>query len=401
MITVIHISADYPDIFEPAKTAAIANLIEATHGQFDHRVYSLNRVDIAPVAALGRWMLHDWPGGFRHCGSCANVSSWEYQAPPHGVFMRSVLEALADTIADDIIHQGITPHLILGHKLSIEGIIARRIAARFAVPYGLSLQGNSDRRILSVRRDLHPHYRDIYRNAAVIFPFAPWIKTYCNEVLGLSSGTSVLLPCMTRNDATLTPSVSSGKLAISAFHLRHWHLKNADRIIAAAGLVGRKRQDFRLDIAGGGVAEEQALLEHLIAEDAPGHARLVGEVSGEAIQSWMNKAAVFVMPSRRETFGLVFIEALMAGCPVIYPENAAIDGYFEGYSFARAVPVNNVGAIAAAIEAMMENEMALKQELAEWQDSSHAKQFCRDNTARAFADGLRLAGRQQHHCHSG
>ena len=38
------------------------------------------------------------------------------------------------------------------------------------------------------------------------------------------------------------------------------------------------------------------------------------------------------MPSRKETFGLVYIEALSQGLPILYSKNDGIDGFYEdGY----------------------------------------------------------------------
>jgi glycosyltransferase involved in cell wall biosynthesis len=393
-MTIIHISTDYPDAIEPAKTKAISNLVESTADQFDHQIYSLNRVDLAPHKALWRWLSKGFDKGFRSHGRIGNITSWQYAAMPFGGFLKSTLEALGDAIADDIIARKLSPTLIHGHKLSMEGIIANRVAKRLGVPFGLSLQGNTDRRILGVRRDLRGMYRHIYHDAAIIFPFAPWIKSYCDGYLGETQARCHILPCMTMNDDMMAPSFMSdnnarrAQKAVSAFHLRHWHLKNADRLIAVAGKVGARRKDFSLEIAGGGTSEHEAILQRFISKTAQSHAELIGAVNGDDIQQWMNSGSVFVMPSRRETFGLVFVEALMAGCPVIYPKDAAIDGYFEGYGFARAVPAEDIDEIAAVLEEMLDNEQALKEELVIWQDSDHAQQFRRKNIAAAFAGGL-------------
>ena len=49
-MTILHISTDFPDAFDGAKTPAIQNLVEATVDSFDHYVYSLNRIDVSPLA---------------------------------------------------------------------------------------------------------------------------------------------------------------------------------------------------------------------------------------------------------------------------------------------------------------------------------------------------------------
>lgn len=41
------------------------------------------------------------------------------------------------------------------------------------------------------------------------------------------------------------------------------------------------------------------------------------------------KSDIFIMLSKRETFGLVYIEAMSQGLPIIYSKGTGIDGYFE------------------------------------------------------------------------
>lgn len=56
----------------------------------------------------------------------------------------------------------------------------------------------------------------------------------------------------------------------------------------------------------------------------------------EHILEYMRKADIFVMPSHRETFGLVYAEAMSQGVPVIYTRGQGFDMQFEegvvGYS---------------------------------------------------------------------
>lgn len=54
------------------------------------------------------------------------------------------------------------------------------------------------------------------------------------------------------------------------------------------------------------------------------------------IKGFYDQADIFVMPSLRETFGTVYIEALSQGLPLIYTNGQGVDGYFNegsiGYS---------------------------------------------------------------------
>lgn len=57
----------------------------------------------------------------------------------------------------------------------------------------------------------------------------------------------------------------------------------------------------------------------------------------ELLRFYQN-ADIFIMPSITETFGLVYIEALRQGLPVVYSRGQGVDGYFKNINF--GVPVN-------------------------------------------------------------
>lgn len=61
------------------------------------------------------------------------------------------------------------------------------------------------------------------------------------------------------------------------------------------------------------------------------------------------------MPSRYETFGLVYIEALSQGLPIIYTLGQGVSGYFEDGTVGYGVKPNNIGDIAEKIELIMNN----------------------------------------------
>ena len=61
-----------------------------------------------------------------------------------------------------------------------------------------------------------------------------------------------------------------------------------------------------------------------------------GEKNKEELIKLYRKNDIFVMPSFSETFGLVYVEAMSQGIPVIYTRGQGFDGQFEegivGYS---------------------------------------------------------------------
>lgn len=64
---------------------------------------------------------------------------------------------------------------------------------------------------------------------------------------------------------------------------------------------------------------------------------------------------VFAMPSYRETFGLVYLEALTQGLPLVYTKGQGIDGYFSKYNFGEAVEPESVNSIKEGLKKIIKN----------------------------------------------
>ena len=383
--TVLLLSADYPDPFDADKTRVIERLASLVAGRFDTTVLSLNR---------------SWPGGAQGLArlafpgpviaedrSFAAGQALRYRAPPAGVLHRARLQALADAIAarHDWREGGNAPDLIVAGKLTVEGIIAQALSRRWGIPYALCLQGNTDLKILRARPDLRRLFRSIYRGAAAIFPFAPWTDTAVDAMLGpVSPGRRAILPCATELDAPIAPT-RQGEGFVSVFHLRHHRNKNLAGMAAAIARLPEHPRG-RLDIIGGASAQTVASLRSRYA----GQERIVfaGPLSQEALPRRLNRAVALVLPSFRETFGLVFIEALFAGLPVIHSRGTAIDGYFDGAPFALPVDPHSPASIAEAMATALRNEAAMKAALRDWQTSPASLRFTRTAIGEAFAKGL-------------
>lgn len=64
---------------------------------------------------------------------------------------------------------------------------------------------------------------------------------------------------------------------------------------------------------------------------------------------------IFVMPAIKETFGLVYLEAMSQGLPVIYCQNEGIDGYFENGEIGYSVVPNSVEDVKDKIKLVINN----------------------------------------------
>ncbi len=140
--TILHLSADYPDPLMAQKTRAVANLI-ALVPEHAHHVYSLNRIG--------------WRAGIRALDFADEAGEGHravaYGAPPKGLFLKRYLDRLADWLADDLVRRGLRPDLVHAHKLSSEGLVGAVLARRLGVPLAISVQGNTDLKVIGARRE--------------------------------------------------------------------------------------------------------------------------------------------------------------------------------------------------------------------------------------------------------
>lgn len=110
--------------------------------------------------------------------------------------------------------------------------------------------------------------------------------------------------------------------------------------------------DARLALVGDG-PHRLALEKHF--EDTPTH--FVGYLSGEELGSAFASSDAFIFPSRTETLGLVLLEAMAAGCPVVASRSGGItdivtDGV-NGYLFD---PSSADGGAIAATKLLLEQQ---------------------------------------------
>jgi len=75
----------------------------------------------------------------------------------------------------------------------------------------------------------------------------------------------------------------------------------------------------------------------------------------EKLLNMYRKSNIFIMPSLHETFGLVYVEAMTQGLPVIYSKGEGIDGYFKEGKVGYSVNFKDINDIIEKIELILDN----------------------------------------------
>ncbi|MBA2361841.1 MAG: glycosyltransferase [Actinobacteria bacterium] len=137
---------------------------------------------------------------------------------------------------------------------------------------------------------------------------------------------------------------------VVVFAGRHIPEKAVPSIVPAFAKAREQVPHLRCELYGDGPDRQKVL--DLVAElGLDGAVSVPGFVAGDCVDVAIRRALCFVLPSRREGYGLVVIESAAAGTPTVvvaHPDNAAVELVEEGVNGVVA-PSGEPEALAAAI----------------------------------------------------
>ena len=371
MTTVVHLTCDYPDPLAPVKTRSVKNLVDNTPG-VRHVIYSFNRVS-----------------------SNSGVVSLEfgkdkiavaYHAPRYGILHRTSLERLARWVRADLQARGIEPDVFHAHKFSVEGIVALRLSRVFDRPFICDIWGDTDLRIVNARADLRPTWKAITRQAAAVIPCAPWAEDRFEALFGLDRAKATILPPIVMHERFRASQPRSTPALVTLFNLNSYRRKNFAALVEAVVAASRRRPGLTLSVYG--VCSPAVLFKvRRIIRDAgaEGVVSLEGPLENAVFSETLNRFSAFVMPTRRETFGMVFIEALFAGLPLLHSKGWGVDGFFPDDTVGYACDPTELADLARGLDYLLDNEAVLKRRIAEFDAAGGLDRFKRDSISGTYA----------------
>lgn len=162
---------------------------------------------------------------------------------------------------------------------------------------------------------------------------------------------------------------------------RMTHQKGVATLLAAVGDVLTRDGDATVTIVGGGPLERQA--RALVEESGWSHrVSVTGSLGRASIEAILDNSRVLVMPSNSEPFGLVALEAMARGVPVIA---SARSGVTEANPNLRSVRANKKAELATTIlELLTADEHAERQRHA----AAEAMAVCNWDRAASMMEGI-------------
>ena len=133
--------------------------------------------------------------------------------------------------------------------------------------------------------------------------------------------------------------------------------KGYDKVIEAIADLKAKYPHIRYLIAGRYDSREKAFIDNLLVQRRISNMVVItGFVPDKELEAHFAMSDMYVMPSRKEGFGIVFIEAMYYGLPVIAGNaDGSSDALLAG-GLGQLVTPDDVEEIAQAIENILKNE---------------------------------------------
>ena len=236
--------------------------------------------------------------------------------------------------------------LIHAHTLFTDGSIARRLSARTGIPYIVTLRYSDIEVIYKYEPHLRPLARAILRGARhVVFlsgagrekVLTGWLRGRDRAAI---EGKTAVIPNGI-DPAWLTGSARGplGETVRVGFAgLYNRRKRPLDAIAAVHEAADRSGRPHVFRGCGSGPLEE-ALKAQLREGDC-----LCGRIEGrEAMKRFYADCDLLLVPSSAETFGMVYLEAMSQGVPVLYTRGQGFDGQFEEGEAGFSVACGDVG----------------------------------------------------------
>ncbi len=334
---IVHLAIDVNTPERPRTTSAIEWFVEALD-EFDNIVIAYQRRE-RPVSAP---VEHAAPG--------YRLFHFPFFGLRYGIGLLGSMRRAAHRTIALLEREGIRPDLIHAHKLTFEGLAGWYVARHFGVPLFVSLRGEVETKIFRLKPRLRGLLRRICADAERLYFVSAWFRDEFHRHVPAQPAKERLLPNIVRNISPRIDADGGGDRLVSVLNLDTWRRKGLRWLLDGLARAVAEDPAIRLDIVGGGSPASTRRVQAMIARRHLSAAvTLVGAVPNDALLDRLPRYRALLLPSLNETFGMVYVEALFAGLPVLFTRGTAIDGYLDGLDIARTTVPRDAGDIAAAI----------------------------------------------------
>lgn len=349
---VLHIASDYPGPYSPDHvTVAVHDSIKNLESSFDNYLIVPRR--------------KKKPGQTRITALKKEVHISFFDPVPSyfGGKNRLNWKEIAEELLGDV-----KPSLVHSHKLSYEAAIGDVLATYWKVPHLITIRGSSDTHWLNHLPLTGARYRSLLERSTNNL----WLSMWAQEKISIWTGYVVNKKDLSfptgvpeREFKNLRRiSLPAEKKFVCVARLDDYKQKGILDLIWGFKLYSATDRELSLDIIGPSKPETRNYLSQEIEKAGLSERiKLKGSMARSDIINNIKEYSAFILLSTNETFGLVFVEALLAGVPIVYMKNSGVDGYSFAEKYGVRCESRHPKDVLDAIEKMSFKAQTLRNDL--------------------------------------
>lgn len=270
-----------------------------------------------------------------------------YLVFPRALFLASSGSRLYHSIKGlaDHIYQTFPFDLVHAHTALPAGYAAMLLSRRHKKPLVTTFRATDLDITIHRNRRCFNAIHEVFKNSAKVIALSPCLRETLHQQMGVRSE---VISHGIRKEDILTGSTGLSKqyegrsiiLSVS----RLWRSKGIDLNLKAIAKLEGKYPNIYYWIIGEG--EERARLGKLVEDlNLQSKVEFLGQLPHQKVMEYMSMCDIFSLPSWQETLGLVYLEAMAHGKPIIGCQGQGVDGIItEGKTgfLARPTDVNSL-----------------------------------------------------------
>lgn len=246
------------------------------------------------------------------------------------------------------------------HSLMSNGYISYRLKQDYSIPYIVAVRNTDIFTFFRLMPHLIPLGRKIMNDAYKIIFISPKYKDYMlsryikpkdlesidKKSIVISNGIDGLF----LEDYEPKDNLIEDTIRLIFVGRVDDSNKNVRTLVKACDFLLSKGHKLKLTLVGR--LEKDIYKKFILNRD---YIEYLGTQDVLGVRSSLRNSDIFVMPSKHETFGLVYAEAMSQGLPVIYTKNQGFDGYYPEGQVGYHVVHNDSKQIADKILKIVDN----------------------------------------------
>ena len=244
---------------------------------------------------------------------------------PHGKFSKEALDKQFKKIVTVLENNQFVPDVVTGHWVNPQIMLVPRIAKRYDAKSAFVFHadyGKENCEKFGVQKYIDQIDHIGFRSQSAVEVAKGYLHFKEEPFVAASGIPDTFVERLQEED---TKSFKNPISIISAGRLVEYKMIDVALAAAAKAFDGT---DFDFVVAGDGPMKAK-LQSYIDGAGLQKQMHLLGQIDRNELQKLMRERQVFVLISKHETFGLVYLEAMLQGCIVIASRFGGVDGIIK------------------------------------------------------------------------